>query len=74
MIRNQITECRRLGVTIEYSTDATVEVVDALQPDRVIVAAGAVAQRPWWVPDDVSNACDVRDVLTGAAQPRATSC
>jgi 2,4-dienoyl-CoA reductase (NADPH2) len=69
MIRNQVTECRRLGVTIEYSTDATVEVVDALVPDRVIVATGAVAQRPWWVPDDVTNACDVREVLTGAAQP-----
>ncbi len=35
----------------------------------MIVATGAVAQRPWWVPDDVTNACDVRDVLTGAAQP-----
>jgi 2,4-dienoyl-CoA reductase (NADPH2) len=69
MIRNQVTECRRLGVVIEYSTDATVEVLDALAPDRVIVATGAVAQRPWWVPDDVTNACDVRDVLTGAAQP-----
>ena len=69
MVRNQVTECRRLDVTIEYGCDATVEVVDALRPDHVIVATGAVAARPWWVPDDVPNACDVRDVLTGLAQP-----
>ena len=25
--------------------------------------------RPWWVGGDVTNACDVRDVLTGAAHP-----
>ncbi len=69
MVRNQVAECRRVGVTVEYGCDATVEVVDALRPDHVIVATGAVAQRPWWVPDDVTNACDVRDVLTGAAHP-----
>jgi 2,4-dienoyl-CoA reductase (NADPH2) len=44
-------------------------VVQGLRPDRVVVATGAVAQRPWWVGPDVTNACDVRDVLTGAAEP-----
>ena len=69
MIRNQVTECRRVGVTITYGTPASVETVEAWRPDRVIVATGALAQRPWWIGPDVTNACDVRDVLTGAAVP-----
>ena len=69
MIRNQVTECRRLGVTIEYGVDADVDIVRARRPDDVVVATGAAASRPWWVGPDVANACDVRDVLTGAATP-----
>jgi 2,4-dienoyl-CoA reductase (NADPH2) len=69
MIRNQVTECRRLGVTIECGVEATVDDVRGRRPDHVIVATGAVASRPWWVGGDVTNACDVRDVLTGAAHP-----
>ncbi len=69
MIRNQVTECRRLGVTIEVDVDATVELVRRRRPDHVIVATGAIAARPWWVGAEVTNACDVRDVLTGAAEP-----
>jgi 2,4-dienoyl-CoA reductase (NADPH2) len=69
MIRNQVTECRRLGVTIECGVEATVDVVRGRGADHVIVATGAVANRPWWVGADVTNACDVRDVLTGAAHP-----
>jgi mycofactocin system FadH/OYE family oxidoreductase 2 len=69
MIRNQINECRRFGVTIEYGVEATVEAIAERRPDNVVVAAGAEAQRPWWVGDHVTNACDARDVLAGAAQP-----
>ncbi len=69
MIRNQLAECRRLGVHIEYGVDVDVDVVRARRPDDVIVATGAEASRPWWVGPDVTNACDVRDVLTGAAIP-----
>ena len=69
MVRNQITECRRVGVTIECGVEADVETVLARRPDHVVVATGAVATRPWWVGADVPNACDVRDVLTGAARP-----
>ena len=35
----------------------------------MIVATGAEPARPWWVPDDAANVADVRDVLTGAADP-----
>jgi 2,4-dienoyl-CoA reductase (NADPH2) len=69
MIRNQVTECRRLGVTIECGVDATVDLVRARQSDDVVVATGADSNRPWWVGPHVANACDVRDVLAGTAQP-----
>jgi mycofactocin system FadH/OYE family oxidoreductase 2 len=69
MIRNQLNECRRAGVAIEYGVTATANLVAARRPDHVIVATGAEAQRPWWVAADVTNACDVRDVLSGAASP-----
>ncbi|MET0144683.1 MAG: mycofactocin system FadH/OYE family oxidoreductase 2 [Ilumatobacteraceae bacterium] len=69
MVRNQVNEARRFGVTVRYDTTATVDVIRDLRPDHVIVATGAVAQRPWWVGGDVANACDVRDVLTGDAEP-----
>ncbi len=72
-MRNQVNEARRLGVTIEYGVEATPEVIAERSPDRVILATGAVAQRPWWVGGDVMNVADVRDVLTGAASPPATS-
>lgn len=69
MIRNQLNECRRLGVTIEYGVTATTELVAERRPDHVIVATGAEAQRPWWVDGSVTNAADIRDVLTGAVSP-----
>ncbi len=69
MVRNQVTECRRLGVEIELGVEATAAEVRARAADLVVVATGAVAARPWWVGGDVTNACDVRDVLTGAATP-----
>ena len=69
MIRNQLTECRRLGVTIHYGVGVWPGFVDENKPDHVIVAAGAEPNRPWWVAPDAANVCDVRDVLTGAAEP-----
>jgi hypothetical protein len=69
MIRNQVNECRRYGVRIEHGVDATVETIADRRPDHVIVATGAEAQRPWWVGDHVTNVCDARDVLSGAAAP-----
>ncbi len=69
MIRNQVNECRRLGVTIEFGVEATVDSIGARHPDHVIVATGSAAQRPWWVGPDVTNVCDARDVLAGTAAP-----
>jgi 2,4-dienoyl-CoA reductase (NADPH2) len=67
MIRNQLAECRRLGVTIELGTTVDTAFVDAVQPDHVIVACGALPQRPWWIADDAMPVADIRDVLTGVA-------
>ena len=69
MVRNQLTECRRLGVTIDYGQGVWPGLVDEQRPDHVIVATGAEAQRPWWAPDDCPNVADVRDVLDGTAEP-----
>ena len=69
LVRNQVHECGRLGVAIEYGVDATASEVERRRPDSVIVATGAVAARPWWAPPEADWIVDVRDVLTGAAQP-----
>jgi mycofactocin system FadH/OYE family oxidoreductase 2 len=69
LVRNQLAECRRLGVTIEYGVGVWPGLVTERQPDHVIVATGAEPARPWWVPADQSNVCDVRDVLDGGASP-----
>ncbi|MFZ9481792.1 MAG: mycofactocin system FadH/OYE family oxidoreductase 2 [Ilumatobacteraceae bacterium] len=63
MIRNQLNECARLGVTIEYGVDVWPGLVEERRPDHVIVATGAEPQRPWWVPGDASRVLDVREVL-----------
>ena len=69
LIRNQLTECRRLGVVIEYGVDVGPDLIAQMQPDRVIVATGAEPQRPWWVPADADRVVDVRAVLDGTANP-----
>ena len=69
MIRNQLNECRRLGVTIVYGVSVWPGFVTEQQPDDIIVATGAEPNRPWWAPPDALNVCDVRDVLEGTAQP-----
>src|SRR4029453_19105457 len=50
MIRNQLSECRRYGVTIKYGVGVWPGLVSEQSPDHVIVATGAAPSRPWWVP------------------------
>ena len=69
MIRNQLTECKRLGVTIHFGTGVWPGLVQEQRPDHVIVATGAEPNRPWWAPAEAANVCDVRAVLDGSAQP-----
>jgi 2,4-dienoyl-CoA reductase (NADPH2) len=72
MIRNQLTECDRLGVKIEYGVGVWPGLVQERKPDHVIVATGAEPARPWWVPTEVNtpghgNVVDVREVIDGSA-------
>jgi 2,4-dienoyl-CoA reductase (NADPH2) len=69
MIRNQLTECRRLGVEFEYGVGVWPGLVAEQQPDHVIIATGAEAVRPYWVPGDADNVADVREVLDGSVHP-----
>jgi mycofactocin system FadH/OYE family oxidoreductase 2 len=69
LVRNQLTECRRLGVRIEYGASASPGFIVEQQPQHVIVAMGAESQRPWWVPEGAENVVDVRAVLDGTVSP-----
>jgi 2,4-dienoyl-CoA reductase (NADPH2) len=69
LVRNQVAECHRLGVAVEHGLEASVDAIAAAAPDRVIVATGAVAAVPWWVPPGTTNVVDVTDVLDGRATP-----
>jgi 2,4-dienoyl-CoA reductase (NADPH2) len=69
LVRNQLAECKRLGVTIEYGTPAWSGLVTDRRPDHVIVATGAEPSRPWWVAPDAPHVADVREVLQGDAEP-----
>ena len=72
LIRNQLAECKRLGVNFEFGIGVDIGFVEEQKPDHVIVATGSKPQRPWWVPaqDSGSHICDVREVLDGTATPR----
>ncbi len=69
MIRNQLTECRRLGVEFEYGVGVWPGLVEEKRPDHVIIATGAEPARPYWVPGDADNVADVRQVLDGSVEP-----
>ncbi len=69
LVRNQVSECRRLGVELRCGTDADIASVLALRPDAVVVATGAVPDTPWWVPPGTPRICDVRHVVEGTSQP-----
>ncbi len=72
LIRNQLAECKRLGVIFHFGVAVDTGMVEQEKPDHVIVATGSAPQRPWWVPAQESTArvCDVREVLDGTAAPR----
>ena len=69
LVRNQLHECGRLGVEIEYGVEATADEVARRSADTVVIATGAVAARPWWAPAEADWIVDVRDVLDGSAHP-----
>ncbi|MGP0032532.1 MAG: mycofactocin system FadH/OYE family oxidoreductase 2 [Acidimicrobiales bacterium] len=68
LTRNQLAEARRAGVTFHFDTVVDAALVAMQGPDVVVVATGAVPQRPWWAGDS-ARVVDVRDVLEGAVAP-----
>src|SRR4051794_11031964 len=68
LVRNQVSECRRLGVTVEHGVGVDATEVERRRPDVVVVATGAEAARPWWA-GEAPNVCDIRDVLEGRVSP-----
>jgi len=69
LVRNQLAECARLGVNVKYGVDVDADLVLAEAPDAVVVATGAVPERPYWAPPDGTQVVDVRQVLDGSATP-----
>ncbi|MCX6529242.1 MAG: FAD-dependent oxidoreductase, partial [Actinobacteria bacterium] len=74
LIRNQLTECKRLGVAIEYGVSAWPGLVLERNVQHVVVATGAEPQQPWWVAGEgvTIGVADVRHVLEGSADPFGT--
>src|SRR3954454_9852082 len=52
LVRNQLAECRRLGVTVEYGVGVWPGFVKERGPDHTIVPTGAERRRPWLVLTD----------------------
>ena len=73
LVRNQLNECGRLGVEFEYGVTVTAQEVARRGADSVVIATGARPSTPYWMPEDLAGGSgwivDVRDVLTGKAQP-----
>ncbi len=75
MIRNQLSECARLGVSITYGVRVDRAFLDASGADHVVIATGAVPMRPWFAlggadpADGGIGIADVREVLDGSAVP-----
>ena len=69
LVRNQLSEAARLGVDIRYESTVSPAAVGRVGADRVVVATGATAARPWWAPDAASRVVDVRAVLAGDVHP-----
>ncbi|MFN8052411.1 MAG: mycofactocin system FadH/OYE family oxidoreductase 2 [Acidimicrobiales bacterium] len=72
LVRNQVSECRRLGVEVEYGVEVDAAEINRRRADRVVIATGARPARPWWAPGDADWIVDVRDVLEGRCHPEGT--
>ncbi len=70
LVRNQVRECRELGVNFELGVVADAAGVVARDPVAVVVATGSRPEVPWWVAEAAgTSVADVRDVLEGSASP-----
>jgi 2,4-dienoyl-CoA reductase (NADPH2) len=68
LTRNLASAVQRAGVDVKLSCEATADLLLGEHPDAVVLATGAVPQRPWWA-GDLERVVDVRDVLEGRVSP-----
>lgn len=66
-IANRVPLLKKYGVEVRLGTRVTVEMVRRARPDAVIVAAGALPQRPPIPGIDRPEVVQAKDVLTGRA-------
>jgi 2,4-dienoyl-CoA reductase (NADPH2) len=74
IVRNQLHECRQLGVEVRFGVEASPESVLADGAGRVIVATGARPRRPFWLEMAMGEGiavADVTEVLDGRASPES---
>ncbi|MGH9169655.1 MAG: mycofactocin system FadH/OYE family oxidoreductase 2 [Acidimicrobiales bacterium] len=72
LVRNQLHECRELGVTINFGVEATAATVADWGGRFVLVATGSRPRRPYWADSAVAQGigvADVVEVLAGSASP-----
>ncbi len=73
MIRNQLAECDRLGVAIQYDTRVDLGFLRDHRVDEVVIATGATPMRPWFAAGEHDcGIADVREVLDGTHTPTGT--
>ncbi|HXQ18184.1 MAG TPA: mycofactocin system FadH/OYE family oxidoreductase 2 [Acidimicrobiales bacterium] len=68
LVRNQLAEASRLGVRFHFGQRADADLVVAAGADAVVVATGALPERPWWA-GTAARVLDVREVLEARASP-----
>ncbi len=72
LIRNLGAEARRSGVDIRLDSTGSVDVIEMMAPDAVVVATGSTPNRPYWAPPPDNGGdriVDILDVLQGSAEP-----
>jgi 2,4-dienoyl-CoA reductase (NADPH2) len=62
LVRNQLHECRELGVEIRFGEEASVESVLASGARAVVVATGSRPRRPYWADMAMAEGIAVADV------------
>lgn len=68
LVRNQLAESARLGVTLRFGVTVDVALVERASPADVVVATGSEPDRPWWAGAS-ARVVDVVEVVAGRSDP-----
>jgi 2,4-dienoyl-CoA reductase (NADPH2) len=68
IVRNLEAAAHRFGVNIKTAAPVEVDFLLAEAPDAVVIATGAVPDRPWWA-GAVDQVVDVREVVARTVEP-----